>query len=118
MGEREDIEDLIRQLEDLRVQETVLFNRLQWRLREGNAEAFQQRAPYPAAREQRALEVGDTVRITNTIRTNRGVPVTALDREATVTRITATRVYIETVTGHRTWRIPRNLIRTERPAQE
>jgi hypothetical protein len=100
----DELDGIIRELERLRIRREQLLGRFtELRQQRREAEVF----PLP-------LVVGDRVRITNRVRRPRGwppAPTDGTDQVGTVTRVTATRVYITTDTGIHTWRAPTNVIR-------
>ena len=104
----ESVDDLIRQLETLRLQQERVTQRLVVaRAREARNDN------YTRARDNRArndiFAVGGRVRILNRVRVTTGLAVTDNDRRATITRITPTRIYFRTVNGNETWRARSNL---------
>jgi hypothetical protein len=107
----ESVDDLIRQLEALRIQEVSVLQRLVTaRERETRARTRSSQGTRPTAYpEGEAFRIGDRVQITNRIRVPFGRTVTINDRRATVTSITPTRVYFLTNNGNSTWRARTNL---------
>jgi hypothetical protein len=103
----ESVDELIRQLEMLRIQEDTLLRQIiQARARES-----QQGHSTNGAREAARYYIGDCVRITNPTRGLIGRPVTDRDRVGTVTKITRKRVFLQTDNGINTNHAPENLQR-------
>ena len=102
MNETSNIDDLLSELRKLQIQVAQL-------------EADRQKEPLSPDRDRKGqIQVGDQVKIKNKIRrpTNwRGDKAwtETLERQATVTKVTADRVYITTKNGTLTWRQPNNL---------
>jgi hypothetical protein len=104
----ESIDELIRQLETLRIiEDTLLWQIIQARARESQ----QGHGTNGADREAARYYIGDRVRITNPMRGLIGRPVTDRDRVGTVTKITRKRVFLQTDNGVNTNRAPENLQR-------
>jgi hypothetical protein len=102
----ESVDELIRQLETLRVQEDTLLQQIiQARARESQ----QGQGTNSADREAARYYIGDHVRITNPMRGLIGRPVTDRDQVRTVTKITRKRVFLQTDKGVNTNRAPKNL---------
>jgi hypothetical protein len=101
-----EIDEVVRELEGLRIRREQLLTRLtEVRRRRGT------RAPAVAPAP---LVVGERVRIANKVRRPNGwppAPNDETDQVGVVTRITSTRVYIATDTGINTWRAPTNVTR-------
>ena len=90
------VDNLIQELQRLRLQEAVVIERLvQARARESTT--------------QDELVIGARVFITNRITRIFGRTATLNDRRSYVTRITPTRIYVRTVNGIDTWRLRSNL---------
>jgi len=108
----ESVDELITELEKLKVQEASVVARLkQARERE------RRNSSSAGATEgnEEVFRVGDRVRITNRINPplSRFGRNYRLDRLGTVTRVTATRVYLITDSGWETWRAHKNVAHTE-----
>ena len=104
----ESVDELIRQLETLRIQEDTLLRQIiQARARESQ----QGQGTNGADREAARYYIGDRVQITNPTRGLIGRPVTDRDRVGTVTKITRKRVFLQTDNGVNTNRAPENLQR-------
>jgi hypothetical protein len=92
----DELDSLIRQLEGLLTQITVVRRR---RESEGLLSP---------------ISVGNRVRITNRVRRPSGWAPAAhdgVDQIGTVTRVTSSRVYITTDSGIQTWRAPSNVVK-------
>jgi hypothetical protein len=98
----ESVDDLINQLERLRIQEATILRRLV------AARARETRRTEEDA-EDGTFRVGGRVEITDRVRITFGRNVNIDDRRAIITRITPTRIYFRTVNGHTTWRAESNL---------
>ena len=98
----ESVDELIQQLERLRVRESNILQKLV------SARARETRARQLGT-EAGVFRVGSRVEITNRINTSFGRTLTADDRRAVVTRVTTARVYFRTVNGNNTWRARHNL---------
>jgi hypothetical protein len=107
----ESVDDLISQLETLRIQEASVLQRLVTaRERETRARTrSSQGARTTRDAEGEAFRIGDRVQVTNRVRVPIGRTVTINDRRATVTHITQTRIYFLTNNGNSTWRARTNL---------
>jgi hypothetical protein len=104
----ESVDELIRQLEMLRIQEDTLLRQIiQARARESQ----QGQGTNGANREAARYYIGDHVRITKPTRGLIGKPETDRDRVGTVTKITRKRVFLQTDNGINTNRVPENLQR-------
>jgi hypothetical protein len=104
----ESVDELIRQLETLRIQEDTLLRQIiQARARESQ----QGQGTDGADREAARYYIGDRVRITNPMHGLIGRPVTNRDQVGTVTKITRKRVFLQTDNGVNTNRAPENLQR-------
>jgi hypothetical protein len=104
----ESVDELIRQLETLRVQEDTLLRQIiQARARESQ----QGHSRNGANREAARYYIGDRVRITNPTHGLIGRPVTDRDWVRTVTKITRKRVFLQTDNGINTNCKPKNLQR-------
>ena len=102
----ESVDELIRQLETLRIQEDTLL----WQIIRARARESQQgQGTDGADREAARYYIGDRVRITNPTRGLIGRPVTDRDRVGTVTKITRKRVFLQTDNGLNTNCVPGNL---------
>jgi len=101
---RDSVDELIQQLETLRVEEQAILRRLvdarTRETRERNTDADN---------EARRFRIGDRVRITNQIRNPIGRQANERDRTATVTKLTEKRVFVRTDNGTNTNRSPENL---------
>jgi hypothetical protein len=105
----ESVDELINELEALRIQEASVLRRLVL-ARETETRARLRSQVTRTTRDQEIVfSVGDRVQITNRVKGAFGRAVTTNDRRATVTRITPTRIYFNTVNGHSTWRARSNL---------
>jgi hypothetical protein len=103
------VDDLINQLDQLRIQETNILQRLVTaRERETRARARETPARRQEAEDDN-FSFGDRIQITNKVRLSFGRAVTINDRRAIVTSTTPTRVYFRTVNGTNTWRARANL---------
>ena len=91
---RDDVDTLLRRLQDLRIQEDDIIRRIEV-------------ARADEAETARPFAVGDRVKILNNVRYF-GLP-SARDRTGTVTKITAKRVFLQTDNGNETNRAPKNL---------
>lgn len=107
----EHIEDLIQELQALRLRETAIIAQLEQEVLKGS-ETHRAHQTETTRSRSTTLKRGDRVRITNKIRK----PATAdetwrRDKEelATVTKVTKTQVHITTDNGTETWRAPNNL---------
>jgi hypothetical protein len=100
------VDDLIQELESLRIQEQDILRRLVTsRTLERNRVPENQ----PNSNTTTSFRIGDRVQITNNVRASFGQPPNDKDRLCVVTKITAQRVYIRTRNGLSTWRLPTNL---------
>lgn len=102
----ESVDELIRQLETLRVREDTLLRQI---IRARARESQQEQGTSGADREAARYYIGDRVRIVNPTRGLIGRPVTDRDRIGTVTKITRKRVFLQTDNGVNTNRAPENL---------
>ena len=103
------VDELIKELaslrirrESIRTRETQVFARLVQAAREAELENDRVAA---------VLQVGDRVRITNTVNRPNNLPPRNGDQVGTITNITRTRFYITTDSGIETWRAARNIAR-------
>ena len=103
MGE-ESVDELIQQLEHIRLQETRIIQRLV-RARANETRANETRAQ----EEEQSFRIGDKVLITNKVKVQ-GRAVTIEDRRGIVTNITSKRIYFRTESGYNTWRARTNLL--------
>jgi hypothetical protein len=104
----ESVDELIRQLETLRIQEDTLL----WQIIQARARESQQGHGTDGTNRRAArYYIGDHVQITNPTRGLIGRPVTNRDRVGTVTKITRKRVFLQTDSGINTNRAPENLQR-------
>jgi hypothetical protein len=105
----ESVEELIRQLEALRVREDTLVQQIiQARARENQQQ--EQNTGAGVDRAAADYRIGDRVRIVNQSRGLIGkAPVTECDWVGTVTKITRKRVFLRTDNGTNTNRAPENL---------
>jgi len=112
--EERSIDDLIRELKELKVRETTLLNQLEAanNRREGN-ERHQQKGNAGAPNDQEGIfRPGQRVYITNRIRRPinwSGIWEAHKERFATVTRQSSNKVFVRTDNGVDTWRAPKNL---------
>ena len=99
------LDELIRELEGLRIQQARSLARQEEILSELREEVLLE-----AEGSNPDFEVGDRVRISTT-RSSRphGTAVTERDYTATVTRVTASRIYVRTDNGIHTWRARSNV---------
>jgi hypothetical protein len=105
----ESVDELINQLESLRIQEANILQRLiAARERESHATTRGIRSRETDT-EIEPFSVGRRVQATNNIRGTFGRSVTINDKRAFITRVTLTRVYFRTVNGNNTWRSRTNL---------
>lgn len=103
------VDELILQLERLRVREDALLRQIvQARARESQE---RQENSTGADSEAASYRIGDRVRVTNQSRGILGRQVTDRDRVGTVTKITKKRVFLRTDNGTSTNRAPENLRR-------
>ena len=106
MSEDDEVDELIRELEGLRIRREELLDRLAGvRRRRENEGAIP------------PLVVGDRVRILNRVRRPNGwppAPNDETDQLGIVTRVTSSRIYIATDTGVNTWRARTNVTRIGR----
>ena len=100
----ESVDDVIRQLQALRLQEDRLLRCLV-EAREREAQS----AASPPNTGTAAFRIGERVRITNIVKNPFGRPATDRDRVGTVTKITKKRVFLITDSGTVTNRSPSNL---------
>jgi hypothetical protein len=112
----ESVDELINQLETLRIQEASVLRKLvSAREREtrartrSNEDRVRNEDTRSTRDEQEVFSIGDRIQVTNRVRVAFGRAVTIDDRRATVTNITPTRVYFKTVNGNTTWRARSNL---------
>jgi hypothetical protein len=111
MTDNNDIDELIRELRELRVRTAHVINRLEAaRNRNRATGAAETTPPLPL----RVFAVGDRVQIDNEIRQPKNWPNNIrwdpfAARKATVTKVTGDRVHFVDDTGNRTWRLPSNL---------
>lgn len=108
------VDELILQIEDLRIQEAAVLQRLvAARAREASAlNSSRERTPRTRVTAEAGtsnFRIGDRVNITNSIRTPYSRHANAGDRNATVTKITKERVFVRTDNGGTTNRAPGNL---------
>ena len=97
------VDELIKELESLRIRQAQVHTRLQLARREG---VENNRPP--------ALQIGDCVRITNIVNRPRGWPPgNDGDQVGTITNITRTRFYLITDSGIHTWRAAQNIARLD-----
>ena len=101
----ESVDELILQLERLRIEQAIVIQRLPIARERETGRDTQNREPQTIT-----INVGDQVRINNNVRLASGI-VSENDRRAIVTRTTASRVYFRTVNGRVTWRARTNLTR-------
>jgi hypothetical protein len=115
---RRSVDELIVQLESLRVQESEVIQQLrEARAEERNADtlaatvATSRNITVIATVGTAVFHVGDLVEITNKVRplAARLTSVTIHDKRGVVTKVTHTRVYVTTDSGNRTWRAHKNL---------
>ena len=101
------VDDLIKELEGLRVKQNHVLDRLRAARQRENEEEIIADPPIVA---------GDRVRILNAVHRPFGWAPAAhegQDRVATVTRVTATRIHVTTDTGIVTWRAHHNVERLQ-----
>jgi len=103
----DNVDDLIRQLRDLEIQQAALVRRLSAaRTRERAArDAKTARVPHTN------FCIGDRVEITNGMKGLFGRSVTINDRRGTVTKLTSQHVIIQTFNGATVYRAPANVRR-------
>ena len=101
MSRDQDVEDIIKQLQDLQVRQTALISRLVRSSTSGN----ESRAPPPPPDAPREFPIGDRVRIRNprVLQANRG----------TIIRIGNDRITVLARNGNKIVRKPKNLILKE-----
>ena len=116
----EDIEDLIKQLKELQLQQDVIIARIaKAKEQSTKREPHTKQKPwYPANSTEWA--VGDKVKITNKVTVPGFRKPTEEDAVARITKIIATpyetRVHFTTISGLKRWRIDSNLSWIERPS--
>ena len=99
--EGESVDELIQQLERIRLQETSIIQRLvRARARETRAQEEEQ---------AQSFRIGYKVLITNKVKVQ-GRAVTVEDRRGVITNITSKRIYFRTESGYNTWRARTNLL--------
>jgi hypothetical protein len=108
-------QDLIEELQALRIRETAIIARLEQvnRARNGGNDANENRGNNEAGEPNpHGFTRGDRVRITNRVRRPATAGPTwseARERLATVTRVIPDQIHVVTDNGTRTWRAPNNL---------
>jgi hypothetical protein len=101
----ESVDQLIAQLESLKLQETTILRKLvAARAQENSNRISEERAE--------VFSIGDTVLITNRVRTTSGHAPSSNDKTGIVTKITDKRVFFRTLSGTDTWRARHNLRHT------
>jgi hypothetical protein len=111
----ESVDELISQLEAIRIEETDILQRLvaarerETRVRARDARTAHQGTRTQPDRETESFIVGGRVQITNNVRLTFGRTATINDKRAVITKITPTRIYFRTVNGTNTWRARTNL---------
>lgn len=105
----DNVDNLIEQLESLRIQERDILQRLVAARADERRNRPTNDQPAGNTPNTRNFRIGDQVEITNSIRTTFGRAANINDRRSTVTKITADRIYIRTNNGFNTWRLPKNL---------
>ena len=101
------VDELINQLETLRVEQDSLIQRLVVaRARETQT---RNETNNKGDTEVKIFTVGCRVRILNRVKVAHGKAVSNNDKRAIITRVTATRIYFRTVNGNETWRSRSNL---------
>ena len=99
------VDDLIRELENLRIQQARSRVRQEEILSELREEVLLEAEP-----TNTDFEVGERVRITTTKNSRpHGTAATERDRTGTVTRVTSSRIYVRTDNGFHTWRARSNV---------
>jgi hypothetical protein len=106
----ESVDELILQLERLRIQEDALLRQIV-RARARESQTRQETSSTGADSEAANYRIGDRVRVTNQSRGILGRQVTDRDCVGTVTKITKKRVFLRTDNGTNTNRAPENLRR-------
>jgi hypothetical protein len=107
----ESVDELISQLELLRIQETIVLQRLvAARERESRATTRGNRTRGTSDTETEPFRAGGRVQLTNHIRLAFGRSATINDTQAYIKKVSQTRVYyFRTVSGDTTWRARSNL---------
>ena len=111
----ESVDELISQLEAIRIKETDILQRLvaarerETRVRAREARTTHQGTRTQSDRETESFIIGGRVQITNNVRLTFGRTATINDKRAVITKITPTRIYFRTVNGTNTWRSRTNL---------
>jgi phage-related minor tail protein len=101
------VDDLIKELEGLRIQQAQSLVRQQEILTELRQEVLQEAEETSPSRD---YEAGERVHITTTSNSRpHGTAATERDRTATVTRVTPSRIYVRTDNGFHTWRARGNV---------
>ena len=108
----ESVDQLIEQLKDLKLQESVVLEKLSRARAKEKAQDRNDRAP-----RSTTYEPGDRVRIINTVKVPFTRSVNARDKTATV-RYTKPhneqiKVFITTDNGFKTWRLEKNITKIE-----
>jgi hypothetical protein len=108
----ESVDQLIEQLKDLKLQESVVLEKLSRARAKEKAQDRNDRAP-----RSTTYEPGDRVRIINTVKVPFTRSVNARDKTATV-RYTRPhnaeiKVFITTDNGFKTWRLEKNITKIE-----
>jgi len=101
----ETVDELLRQLEGLQLQEAQVIGKLKQARRK---ERLARVATGPDVRVDVPFAIGCIVEITNTVRPLHG-PITNKDRRGKVTKVTENRIYLITESGNHTWRVHKNL---------
>jgi len=111
------VDQLIRELEGLRVQEQAILRRLVAARARETRNPETRRSHTRDGTQVAGFRIGDRVRITNEVRSPIGRRVNSRDRTGTVTKITRKRVFIQTDNGGSMNRAPTNLQVIEDEAQ-
>ncbi len=105
----ESVDELINQLESLRIQETIVLQRLIAARERESLATTQGGRTRGIDTETEPFRIGGRVQVTNRIRATFGRSATINDTRAYITRVSQTRVYFRTVNGNTTWRARTNL---------
>jgi len=103
------VDDLIRELRDLEIQQAAIVRRLA----AARARERETRETGAASVPRADFCIGDRVEITNEVKSFFGRPVNINDRRGTVTKLTQQRVVIQTYNGAMVYRAPINVRRLD-----
>ena len=106
----DNVDDLIKQLEEIKLQETTVLRRLVIaRASEVRAASTQEPSQPGSEPATSSFRIGDQVEITNRVNKPFGRNADINDRKGAVIKLTKHRVFIRTVNGGTTNRAPQNL---------